>query len=114
MSGVEAMIVDAPAIRMGSRLVEALDAAMAAKQVIRLAAAKPVAGQRIRALQQREVILRYDQMNKPCPGANRAVAVEQFRRWSHLRPKADSAAVAAAMNRCHYGDSSSRQIYRVP
>ena len=101
VSGVQTIIMHAPAIRMGSWLVEALDSTMAAEQMIGLTAAKSIAGEIILAAQQRKIAVRNDQVQIAGSRADRAIAVEQFRRVLDIRLKAHGAAVTAPRNFGH-------------
>ena len=115
MTIVETMVIHAPAIRVGARLVKAFDAAMPAKQMLRLPAAEPVARQFAIALEQGEIPMRHDEMQKAGPRANRAIAVEHIWRGFDRPLETDRAAMATTVKvRCGHGVSSNMQICRVP
>ena len=115
MTIIETMIIHAPAIRVGARLVIAFDAAMPAKQMLRLPAAEPVARQIAIALQQGEMLVRHDEMQKAGPRTNRTIAVEHIGLGFDRAPEADRAAMATAVKvRSGHGVSSNIQIWRVP
>src|SRR5262245_39666089 len=73
---VQRVDIDAPGVRMRSRLVEALHAARRAEQMLRAAGPKAVVGQRVLTLEQPEIPVRHDQVPKARPAADRAVALE--------------------------------------
>ena len=68
----------APAGRVRARLVEALDSAGAAKQMFRLAAAKPVRGEVAPSLEQSETLMRDEEMKIAGRRTHRAVTIEHL------------------------------------
>jgi len=66
-----------------------------------LATAKSIAGEIIFTAQQRKVPVRNDQVQEAGSRADRAIAVEQFRRILDIRLKAHGAAVTAPRNLGH-------------
>ena len=97
VSGIEAAEVDAPAIRVGSGLVKALDPAGAAEQMLGCASAKSIGGQAVPALQQFEAIMWHIEVQIARLRADRTIAIEQFERRLHHDGKANLAAMAAAL-----------------
>lgn len=78
MSFVEAAQVDADPIGVGSRPIEAFDAAGRAEDVFRLSAAKAVGACFVPAIGQAEAAFWYDQVKIAGHRADGAVAVEHF------------------------------------
>lgn len=101
MPRVQTVVIDAPAIGMGPRLVEAFDPAMLAEQMIGLFAAKFITGQVVSTFQQIELIMRYEQVEETRTRANRAIAIEHLRPFLHFRGKTNSSTMAPSSNVNH-------------
>lgn len=101
MSRVQAVVIDAPTTGVGTRLVEAFDPAMLAKQMIGLFAAKFIAGQVIPAFHQIKLIMRYEQVKETGARANGTIAIEHFRPRFGLRGETNCTAMASSSNVNH-------------
>ena len=92
---IKAGQMHAPTVRMRLWLVETLHPAYAAEHMVRFPAAKSVGGEVILAGQEREALMRDEQVQIAARRADRAIAVEQV--WARIAPRleADRAAMAA-------------------
>lgn len=93
---IEAVQIDAPAIWVGARLVEAFHPADLAKKMIGLPAAETIALQLIRTGQEGEIFVRNDQMGIAGAGAYRAIARQDLGIRGRLGREANRLAMTAA------------------
>lgn len=84
---------------MRTRLIEALDPARLAKEVLCLLASEPVGGEVGLAFEQREPVVRDEQVEKAGGRTDRAIAIEQFGFGIGQRLEPDRAAMAASCDR---------------
>src|SRR5665213_1547395 len=93
---VETARVDAPAIRVRARAVEALHPAFRAEQVLRHPGVEAVFAQAFRALGDAEPALRHDHVDEAGLAAHGAIAALRLDRLAERHLEAHAAALAAA------------------
>jgi hypothetical protein len=93
---IEAMHVDVEAVRVRTRHVEALDAAMTAEAMLRGARIERVFAQRAGAGEQAEAHRRDDQVQEAAHAADRTIAVERGDRRRCIDLETHAAAMAPA------------------
>ena len=94
---VEAVGIDAPGTRMGTRLIEAFDAAKSAKQMLGFPRPEAIALKLIAAGDELELLMTNDDVKKARHPADRTIAVERgHRRFAKFGLKSYGAAVAPA------------------
>lgn len=90
---IEAMQIHAPIAGMRFRLIETFHAANAAKQVLCGSRSEAVRRKLVSALQECKIPVRDKKMQVPGPAADRAIAIEHFRRAFDLAFEPHRAAV---------------------
>src|SRR5215212_244602 len=101
---VEAAGVDTVILRIGARLIEGVDAAMAAEGVLRRAGIELIDGQIVGAAQDFETVMQHRQVQDALLGADRAIAFpDRGFREIDLYAKAHLAAMAAAFISLEHG-----------
>src|ERR1043165_7941866 len=99
---VETARVDAVILRIGTRLIEGVDAAMPAECVLRGAGVELIGRQRVGAAQDVHALARHGQVQNALFRADRAVAfADRGFVEIDLDPEADAAAMAAALIALH-------------
>jgi double-stranded uracil-DNA glycosylase len=95
---VESVEVQAPRRGVRARLIEALDPAGPAKEMVRGAGAEAVRDQLRLAGEESEFVMQYDQVAKACRRADRAIALEQLDPPRNFGLEADLFAMTAAFD----------------
>lgn len=98
MPFIQTCEMDAPAIGVGSGLIEAFDPAMFAEQMFGFSGAETVGDEVILPLQKHEIIMRHDEVQKAGSGTDRAIALHQIHRLRHVAIEPNGPAMTATCN----------------
>jgi len=92
---IKAMPVHTPRIGVGTRPVKALDATMAAEQMLCSTCTEAVGGEGLLAPLEYKIAVRDNQMEKAGARTHRAIAVEQIDTWRRVEAETNRSAMAA-------------------